>query len=110
MRGETIVDELLVMFTTSIRQHLSEMNTALSAGELAQRAVHNIKGISGAIYSRQLHHHATIVDRSLKAGGIEPESIQTLHDSAEAFLAEINPTTSAQDRQDRAGRCAPPSA
>jgi HPt (histidine-containing phosphotransfer) domain-containing protein len=90
--GEAIVDELLVMFTASIRQHLAELDAALERGDIptAQRAVHNIKGISGSIYCRTLHQHASVVDQALKIGQIIDSDIDALRAAAVAFLDTIS--------------------
>ena len=89
--SDAIVDELLVMFTESITRHLTELTTALDTNNLnaAQHAVHNIKGISGSIYCRNLHQTAAVVDRMLKYGQIDLQSIKELRDAAEEFLAHI---------------------
>ena len=89
--SEEIVEELMVMFINSITQHLEELREALAVGQLkaAQRAVHNIKGISGAIYCRSLHQHATIVDQLLKEEVIDAEAIAHMRRAAETFLAEL---------------------
>ena len=90
--GESIVEELLVMFTASITQHLGELAEALESNDTAaaQRAVHNIKGISGSIYCRTLHERATVVDQLLKAGQIDLTSIAQLRHAAREFLTEIS--------------------
>jgi len=87
--SDAIVAELLVMFTESITRHIAELTAAMDSSDLdaAQHAVHNIKGISGSIYCRNLHKTASVVDRMLKYGQLDIESIEQLKAAAEEFLA-----------------------
>ncbi len=94
--GASIVEELLVMFTASIRQHLAELKVAMKTDDVesAQRAVHNIKGISGSIYCHDLHRHAASVDMALKSGHMDPGGIGRLQEAAQEFLDTIGPDSS----------------
>lgn len=94
--GTSIVEELLVMFTASIRQHLKELHVAMKTDDVlsAQRAVHNIKGISGSIYCRDLHRYASSVDMALKSGHMDPAGIRQLQEAAQVFLDTIGPDSS----------------
>ncbi|MFT5681294.1 MAG: HPt (histidine-containing phosphotransfer) domain-containing protein [Myxococcota bacterium] len=90
--GQSIVEELLVMFAASIRLHLTQLDDAVRAHDIqaAQRAVHNIKGISGSIYCHTLHTHASVVDKALKFGKVDLEEITRLRESAQEFLGTID--------------------
>ena len=87
--NEAIVEDLLKMFIESITRHMAELATAVDGGDLdaARHAVHNIKGISGSIYCRNLHQTASVADRMLKHGPLDAPSTEALQAAVAEFLA-----------------------
>lgn len=87
--NDAIVADLLVMFIESINRHMAQLTTAVDSGDQdsARHAVHNIKGISGSIYCRNLHQAASLADRMLKQGPLDPPCLEKLQAAAQEFLA-----------------------
>ena len=96
LQDASLIEELLSLFSVSIRQHIVELHEAKESRcvQSAQRAVHNIKGISGTIYCQELHRIASAVDQALKAGDMKPDEITQLQDAAQEVLDTLDSDSS----------------
>lgn len=92
LQDDSLVEELLVLFAVSIRRHIIELQDATETHcvHSAQRAVHNIKGISGTIYCHDLHTRASSVDLALKSGTMVLDEIAQLQAVAQEVLDTLD--------------------
>jgi len=97
IQDASLVEELLVLFSVSLRQHIAALQEAAEARciQSAQRAVHSIKGISGTIYCKDLHRTASDVDQALKSGDMKHDALIQLRDAAQDVLDTLGSGSSA---------------